>query len=537
MKKKKEASTIADGDGSKEDDDRISSLPDEILHEILERLRSHKQSGKVSLLSKRWNHLWLSYPVLEFDCRDYTNDLPSESTMDSFIAAAKRKLSYSGLNSYIKSLRIVSLDSAFVGAILDLIQNREPEEIDMRLGSDSVIPTQLLNSSRLRTLMLHDCQLLEDQYKMINLRELHFTQVKIDIQVLNSLIAAAPLLEKLTLKIMNIIKRLEVCNNVKLKQLKLSHIMVVGDSIQIAGALESLESLSLRLLSCHDMEMICSSVLPSLKSVKIKDCPKLSDNAVNKLISKSPSLLSLRLVRMNEAKELKIESPTLEKLELEWCDSDPKRVMFYIDAPSLVNVRFVGDIDSLQEMSHAATNSFQAARIRSSTFVLSLSCMAIGNQNFKKLKEFLRKVTRKFQFVELQLHDFRKGFNQWDQIEDDSPTPTPVIERVEVNFNEQWKLLDQAFLNKMLGSCHPKYFSLRRNVYTNIHSSIKLINEVFMERISPSCKKIACKCWRRQLKDVKIVNAKDKDKEELINISANVLSTLQCKTQVLFKLI
>ncbi|CAN1266342.1 F-box/FBD/LRR-repeat protein At1g16930 [Linum perenne] len=98
----------ADGDGSEEADDRISSLSDKILHQILDRVGSHKESAKTAILSKRWNHLWLSYPVLEFNHNDYTNRSPSRSTMNSFIAAARRKLSYYGLN-HIKSVRIVSL--------------------------------------------------------------------------------------------------------------------------------------------------------------------------------------------------------------------------------------------------------------------------------------------------------------------------------------------------------------------------------------------------------------------------------------------
>ncbi|CAN1753985.1 F-box/FBD/LRR-repeat protein At1g16930 [Linum perenne] len=471
MKKKQQAS-------SKEKDDQISSLPDEILHEILDCLRSYKQAAKASLLSKRWNHLWLSYPILEFDHTNYFGNKPSKSTMNSFIAAAARKFSSSGL-SYVKSVRIVSRDSAFIEATLNLIRNVESEEIDMTsdLYTELVIPTQLLNSSRVRTLKLFGCKLLEDQYKMINLRMIHLSNVTIDHRVLISMIAAAPLLEELTLMAIKYVKRLDVhmslsresvsrlrtlelvdcklledqykminlrvvhlsrvsidhrvlnsmiaaaphlekltliclysssksfefCNHANLKHLKIQNITldVIPDSIQIeVRALQSLESLSLRSLHCHDLEIICSSLLPSLKSLEIEYCHKLRGDVVNKLISKSPSLLSLRLSHIYEAKELKIESPTLEKLELDWYHWDPERV-FRIDAPSLVHVRFRGHTHYLQEMSHAATNSFQAAQIRSSTFELSLYCDYI--QNLEELKELLGKVTQQFQFVELQL--------------------------------------------------------------------------------------------------------------------------------------
>ncbi|PNX93525.1 F-box/LRR-repeat protein [Trifolium pratense] len=45
-------------------EDRISSLPDPILHHILSFLPT-KLAATTSILSKRWNPQWLSVPVLE----------------------------------------------------------------------------------------------------------------------------------------------------------------------------------------------------------------------------------------------------------------------------------------------------------------------------------------------------------------------------------------------------------------------------------------------------------------------------------------
>ncbi|CAN1180106.1 F-box/FBD/LRR-repeat protein At5g53840 [Linum perenne] len=403
MMKEIKSSTIADSSSTEDDDDRISSLPDEILHEILNRLRSHKQFAKAALLSKRWKHLWLSYPVLEFYCRDYADGEPSRSTMDSFIAAATRKLSSSGLNSYIKSVRIVSCDSAFIRAIFDLIQNTQPEEIEMILGIESVIPTLLLNSSsRLRALKLAGCKLLEDQYKMINLRVIHLSCVSINHRVLNSVVAAAPLLEELILMDLHSVKKVEVCNHANLKHLQIWHMWDHHQPFQIVvGALDSLETMSLSRLHRHDLEIICSSELPSLKSLEMANCYNLRGDAVDKLISKSPSLLSLRLADIKEVKELKIESFTLEKLELEWCNWFPKMLMLHIDAPSLVNVRFTGHVRWLPAITDAI--SLQVAQ--SCRFELSFEYCSYFEEShkLKELKDFLRKVTQKIQFVHLHL--------------------------------------------------------------------------------------------------------------------------------------
>ncbi|CAN1152132.1 Putative FBD-associated F-box protein At1g55030 [Linum perenne] len=47
--------------------DRISQLPNEIIHRILQSLDSHKSAARTSILSRRWGHLWRSYPVVEYD--------------------------------------------------------------------------------------------------------------------------------------------------------------------------------------------------------------------------------------------------------------------------------------------------------------------------------------------------------------------------------------------------------------------------------------------------------------------------------------
>ncbi|CAN1180087.1 F-box/FBD/LRR-repeat protein At5g53840 [Linum perenne] len=499
-----EPSSDGDGDG----EDRISWLPDEILHEILDRLCYHYQCAETALMSKRWNHLWLSYPVLEFDCQDYIDNAPPRSEIDCFIAVVRRKFSSSGLNSYIRSVNIVSFDSAFIEATLDLIQNREPEEIDMTTSRDWVIPTHLLNSSKIRTLKLERCKLLEqDQYKkMVNLRELNLSSVAIDNRALNSMIAAAPLLEKLTLKDIDYIKRLEICNHTNLKHLQLSELW----TIQIVlGALHSLESMSLYMLGYSDPEIICSSLLPCLKLLDIEKCYDMKGHVVSNLISRCPSLLFLRLVTLTDAKELKIESPTLEKLVLEW-HGYPKSVMLHIDAPRLVNVHLSGDMHCMNAI------SLQVAETRSCTLELSLkNCNrgGIENLSFKNLKELLGKVTLQFQFVELQFHYFKKNLIVCDQVEDESPTP--IVERVEVLMPFKRRKIDQTFLYNMLWSCHPKYASVHRDgymekSYRKLLSSLELINKVFFgltkkERNSPNCNDIICKCWRHRLKDLKIV--------------------------------
>ncbi|XP_027771330.1 F-box/FBD/LRR-repeat protein At3g52680-like [Solanum pennellii] len=50
--------------------DRISSLPDEVIHKILSSLLIFDEVVQLSVLSKRWRYIWTTMPYLHFDIDD-----------------------------------------------------------------------------------------------------------------------------------------------------------------------------------------------------------------------------------------------------------------------------------------------------------------------------------------------------------------------------------------------------------------------------------------------------------------------------------
>ncbi|XP_039684237.1 F-box/FBD/LRR-repeat protein At5g56420 [Medicago truncatula] len=73
---------------STEEVDRISSLPDDILIQILSSLPT-KQAFLTSILSKRWKHLWFFVPVIDFTKTKHSDSRLFDKFVDSILCLRK----------------------------------------------------------------------------------------------------------------------------------------------------------------------------------------------------------------------------------------------------------------------------------------------------------------------------------------------------------------------------------------------------------------------------------------------------------------
>jgi len=62
--------------------DRLSSLPDCLLHTIMSSLKA-RQVVQTSVPSTRWRHLWRSVPCLDIDFDEFSNTAPASDVFDS----------------------------------------------------------------------------------------------------------------------------------------------------------------------------------------------------------------------------------------------------------------------------------------------------------------------------------------------------------------------------------------------------------------------------------------------------------------------
>ncbi|CAN0901545.1 hypothetical protein LINGRAHAP2_LOCUS21480 [Linum grandiflorum] len=337
MEERTSGSNIPATDSEAEGEDRISSLPDEIIHDILDRLRSPKRIAKLSFLSKRWNHLWLSYPILKLNSCEFrwpmqSGDLfydraPIEP-LKAFAATLLRKLSHNRAAS-ITTVRISAASyrwgpkfcSGFLDDVLDLLASSSTHEIDFRFGHDCNldeldppdytaynVPQRLLQFQNLKVLKLAFCdfRLYGDEVtsdtndnnpfaglaSCLELLELDHVSFPND-GILNSIISGASRLKTLILYSVFGIGRFQVRNHPNLRVLKARR--MVGDIVEITGC-RSLRTLKLFYWEKGELQV---SSTPNLKVLYIEntDCgpPVITDKEFGKLIREFPSLKSVTL--------------------------------------------------------------------------------------------------------------------------------------------------------------------------------------------------------------------------------------------------
>ncbi|KAM0059697.1 putative F-box domain, leucine-rich repeat domain superfamily, F-box-like domain superfamily [Helianthus debilis subsp. tardiflorus] len=85
--------------------DRLSSLPDDLIHKILSFV-SIKSAVETSVLSPRWRYIWTSMPYLNFSTNDFPRMLYKFSTFVEHVL--------SGRDNQIK---VSSVDLTFIGTV------------------------------------------------------------------------------------------------------------------------------------------------------------------------------------------------------------------------------------------------------------------------------------------------------------------------------------------------------------------------------------------------------------------------------------
>ncbi|CAN1852420.1 F-box/LRR-repeat protein 25 [Linum perenne] len=328
--------------------DRISELPDEIIHLILQSLRPHKLAARTSILSGRWLHLWRSYPEVEFHDFDHMN-------FQSFaVATSKRLLLHQREESplLLDSFSIVIASWNNRPGLRELLScdddsSRSPLEVLITHASTYYhgFPEggMFLNCRRTKFLFLKGFDLIGLHKTCLdNLQELRLHLVRLSEQTFPNCLASAPRLEKLSLVFIEGVRSLDISasNFPSLKTL-----FIVEESMRDEDEQMQLQLTSAPLLhtlnfdgSCKLPTAVSSSSATNLKFAELRPQGEISGQEVEDLISKLPSLESLGLSFTQIRSKARISAHKLRKLTIKQRESDVK---FEIDAPNLEAISVV----------------------------------------------------------------------------------------------------------------------------------------------------------------------------------------------------
>ncbi|PWA73683.1 F-box domain, Leucine-rich repeat domain, L domain-like protein [Artemisia annua] len=318
--------------------DWISELPEFIVHHILSYLDSPKDLVRSSVLSKKWFALTASFPILDFNFRNFvkSSTSPSETDSDNDTRSFFKYVDYTisrccEQNVGIHTFNLVTplQDSTQLDVIdrwLELILNKAVKVLKVDILDVPYVPqplpmyrmpNKLLFASSLTSLMLCNCELpssiMVDVVNFKSLKMLHLDSVRLNEDAIKRLIIGCPLLEELIVDFCYGFKRFCVYG--------LQHLLLVDMCFN--GELEriDIDAPNIRYLILADFEgrgapSMNMALCNKLTTLSYTGYPSPTLNDVTDLLSNFPYLETLFLDLPDARNKLKLSSHSLRTFTL-----------------------------------------------------------------------------------------------------------------------------------------------------------------------------------------------------------------------------
>lgn len=329
------------------DEDRISQLPDSLIHHIFSLLPTI-YIVRMSCLSKRWRRVWVSTPFLHFEgFKNVDSDCITDKKgmflrfVDNFMEG--RRLFLEIPDRFITTFKIDApcdfgrCSTKKIDGWLRFAFQGQVKELDLNLR-EYCLPQFVLNASSLTKLKLTDMQLEAPSVsKFPNLKVLSLVSVKFDLEAFQNLICGCPVIEDLHLNENAVFfKDFAATVGGTLRSLSLSHLKLTGRWLEgLISQLPILERFTL--FKCYELKdiSICSH---SLTSISITNRLSRFGNPyeLKNVNINSHSLKSLSMVSLSEF-EAAFRTPNLDCLELTCYPTS----IISIEAPNLLETNLV----------------------------------------------------------------------------------------------------------------------------------------------------------------------------------------------------
>ncbi|PWA71546.1 F-box domain, Leucine-rich repeat domain, L domain-like protein [Artemisia annua] len=394
-----------------EETDRISKLPESIIHHILSYLNSPKDLVRMSILSNYWFGLTASFPIFNFNFLKFMEVLESsgipldtEDQMDFFLKYVQYTISrFCEQNVSVHTFNITTsfcdpTEVAIIDKCIGLILEKGVKELVIDIPNWTYgyglqyphmyhVPNIFLSASSLTSLTLCYCEIpssfMVDAVKFKSLKLLHLKSVRLNEEVITSFTTSCPLLEEFIVIYCYGLKRFWVYGHLNLRQVEIQFRPEI-DRIDI-------DAPNLCFLCLYDF----NSERGAPPSMNLASCKKLTKvcyhgEGLVDLSHNFPFLEDLFLNLPKKCKRLTLSSHSLRTIML---NSECDLGNIDLNAPNLLLFGFTDNLHF-----HSPMGSFS---------IPSKPCMEWDREDFVEDNwfEMLRQILdKKLRFKELKLH-------------------------------------------------------------------------------------------------------------------------------------
>nr|GEU74396.1 hypothetical protein [Tanacetum cinerariifolium] len=179
----------------KVESDRLSSLPDDLIHNILSSI-SLKQAIETSSLSSRWRYIWTSIPYLDFSTQSFSKLKKFSKFVTNILSRRDNQVQLSSVKVCFRG----KATQVFVKRILNYAFSHNIEQLTFESHNNITFPINLFSSQSLKHLTLtlsswYDSCTVTSTWDLPALTTLCLTSIKLD----DDLFSNFPNLKNLTL--------------------------------------------------------------------------------------------------------------------------------------------------------------------------------------------------------------------------------------------------------------------------------------------------------------------------------------------------
>ncbi|KAL3621071.1 hypothetical protein CASFOL_035983 [Castilleja foliolosa] len=500
-------------------DDRLSQLPQPILHHILSLL-PQKDAIRTCLLSKSWRYLWHGRFKLEFDDNCFATQKQLWSFLDNTL---QRYLDQNlTLHQFIFDCRFVFDFAPLQKWIHMVITNMCLRSLNLLVSSctiDFTLPFIVFQSEFLVELDLagRNLKILESTEKNVllnNLRTLRLDCVEITDEVFEKIISGCPLIENLSLLHCIGLKSVKLHKHHNIKDFVCS---VIGQTIIEFEDPHALESFYIE-NCCWNWK---NKRFPHLKSIELFRV-QLPAETFNNFSSFFPCLEQLTLNLCDGLEEFSLLSSSIKRLIIKMYRNN--NIKAFIDTPNIRYFEYSGHgfHPSLPLIEFATTSNEWNSHI---TVRYELDDNYATTSWFLKLNELLKGLSQS----RITLTLFRNKYKKLDIDDSFEGFCKPVVVE-HLRFRDFLiSPSDPDLLNCFFRICRPRYIHL--NQYEDGGAKCKKVHNLveFMYKIIRNEITAGSYFW---LKDLVCIEVQDKKLKEWQNVEWTICFRLTWREQL-----